>query len=103
MAQLSPVFGIVATDLNLDGVTDLFLAGNFFGLKPQSGRFDASYGTTLLGDARHRFNYINQTVSGLFVKGEARDVKMIKSPNGKGLIAVAINNDKICLFKRNSR
>ena len=100
MAQLSPVFGILATDINADGIQDLFLTGNFYGLKPQTGRFDASYGTTLLGDAHRNFNYVNQSISGLFVKGEARDIATIKSATGSKYIAVAINNDKLCLFRK---
>ncbi len=65
MAQISPVFGILVTDLNGDGIKDIFLGGNFYGLKPEVGRYDASYGITLLGDAEHRFNYIKPSVSGL--------------------------------------
>jgi hypothetical protein len=51
MAQLSPVYGITVTDLNGDGKKDLFMGGNFYGLKPQTGRFDANYGTTLINEA----------------------------------------------------
>ena len=102
-AQLSPVFGILTTDINQDGITDLFLAGNFFGLEPQMGRFDASYGTTLLGDAQHQFNYISPVESGLFVKGEVRDIANIKTARGENYIVVAVNNDKLYLFKRKSK
>jgi hypothetical protein len=34
MTQLSPTYAILPTDLNKDGITDLFLAGNFYGYKP---------------------------------------------------------------------
>ena len=103
MAQLSPVFGILAKDLDGDGIKDLFLAGNFFGLKPQTGRFDASYGTTLLGNAQHQFNYISPSQSGLFIKGEARDILNIKTNNGSDDIIVAINNANLYLFKRKNK
>ena len=100
-AQFSPVFGIVATDINNDGIKDIFLAGNFFGLKPQTGRFDASYGTTLLGDAQHHFNYLEPSESGLFIKGEARDAAKIKAAKGGDYIITTINNDNLYLFKAN--
>ncbi len=100
MAQLAPVFGVLATDINGDGVTDLFLAGNFYGLKPQTGRFDASYGTTLLGDGHGHFNYISPGSSGLLVKGEARDIKVVKAANGDSFIIVAMNNEPLYLFNR---
>jgi len=101
MAQLSPVFGIVVTDLNNDGIKDIFLAGNFYGLKPQTGRLDASYGCTLLGDAKHHFTYITPSQSGLFFKGEARDVANIKAAKGGDYIITSINNDKLYIFKTN--
>ncbi|MEP6725213.1 MAG: VCBS repeat-containing protein [Bacteroidota bacterium] len=100
MAQLAPVFGALATDLNGDGLTDLFLAGNFYGLKPQTGRFDASYGTTLLADGNGHFKYIAPGSSGLFVKGEARDAKMIRGSNGDSYIIVAMNNEPLYLFSK---
>ncbi|MEO5682952.1 MAG: VCBS repeat-containing protein [Chitinophagaceae bacterium] len=99
MAQLSPVYSALATDLNGDGLTDLLLAGNFYGLKPQTGRLDASYGTALLGDGQGHFNYISPSVSGLFIKGEARDIKMISGGNNPTII-VAMNNKPLYLFRR---
>ncbi len=101
-AQFSPVFTILADDLNGDGILDLFLAGNFYGVKPQTGRFDANYGTTLLGNAQHQFHYMEPVRSGLFVKGEARDAKSIINSRGDHFIVVAINNDKLYLFRRNA-
>ena len=98
-AQFSPVFGILAKDLNGDGITDLFLAGNFFGVKPQTGRFDASYGVSFFGDSQHHFKYVEPSQSGLFVKGEARDIASIKTVTGENII-VAINNDNLYLFKK---
>jgi enediyne biosynthesis protein E4 len=37
-AQVSPIFTIVIDDLDGDGMADLFLGGNFYGLKPEVGR-----------------------------------------------------------------
>jgi len=99
MAQLSPVFGMLATDLNNDGIQDLFLAGNFYGVKPQTGRFDANYGCTFLQNAQHHFNYIYPAQSGLFIRGEARDVQEIKTASGNYII-VAMNNAPLYLFKK---
>src|SRR4051794_33246799 len=91
-AQLSPVFATLPTDLNKDGITDLFLVGNFYGYKPQTGRMDASYGTTLLGNAQHQFIYMSPVQSGLFVNGEMRDVVQIQTAGGESIIVVAMNN-----------
>ena len=98
MAQLAPVFAVLATDLNNDGIIDLFLAGNLYGLKPQTGRLDASYGVTLIADGQGNYNYTLPEKSGLYVKGEARDIKMIATGNGSHYIAVAMNNQPLYVF-----
>ncbi len=99
MAQLSPVFGILVTDLNDDGIADIFLGGNFYSLKPEVGRLDADYGCTFLGDAQHRFNYIRPSESGLFIKGQLRDVKQITTKQGYDII-MARNNDSLQVFQK---
>jgi hypothetical protein len=60
MAQLSPVFGILASDLNKDGRQDLFLAGNFFGLKPQTGRLMLPMEVLFWELSGNTFNYLNR-------------------------------------------
>ena len=98
-AQFAPIFSILATDVNQDGIIDLVLGGNFYGLKPEVGRYDASYGATLLGNSSHGFTYLPPASSGLFFRGEVRDVTQIKTKNGKDII-VARNNDALQLFKQ---
>jgi hypothetical protein len=100
-AQLSPVFAAVVHDLNGDGMTDIFLGGNFYGVKPQTGRFDASYGTLLLGTAGHHFQYMPPRQSGLFMRGEVRDAAILNPASSKPLILVARNNDNLLLFQKN--
>ena len=95
MAQLSNVFAAYDGDLNGDNIKDVFLAGNFYGLKPQAGRFDASYGVTLIG-GKTGFSYLKPSESGLFINGEVRDIKKV----GKYLV-VAINNQPLKIFSQN--
>jgi len=99
-AQFSPVFSILVSDINNDGIKDLFLGGNFYGLKPEVGRYDANYGIVLLGNANHGFDYMPPAKSGLFVTGEVRDISTINTKAGKQII-VARNNDALQLYKRN--
>jgi hypothetical protein len=98
-AQFSPVYSILVTDVNNDGFKDLFLGGNLYGLKPEVGRYDASYGLTLLGNRKLGFDYMPPVKSGLFVKGEVRDIAAINTKAGKEII-VARNNDALQLFKK---
>jgi hypothetical protein len=99
-AQFSPVYSIVVFDLNGDGYKDIFLAGNFYGLKPQTGRFDANYGTLFLQSGHNLFHYLAPKESGLFVKGEVRDASMILSAKNE-LLLIARNNDDLMLFGKN--
>lgn len=96
-AQFSPVFTILADDINGDGIKDLFLGGNFYGLKPEVGRYDASYGVTLTGNKKHKFDYMPPAVSGLFIKGEVRDAAELNSKKGKRIV-ISRNNDALQLF-----
>jgi hypothetical protein len=98
-AQFSPVFAALVLDLNGDNKKDIFLGGNFYGLKPEVGRYDASYGISLLGDQNHQFNYITPVQSGLAITGEVRDIKEIVTSIGKYII-VSRNNQALQLFKR---
>lgn len=96
MAQLSVTNCVYIQDINGDKKKDIIMAGNFYGLKPQAGRFDASYGTTLIADGKGGYNYIPPSQSGFFVNGEARNIKPV-TPN---LLLVGMNNDNIYLFKK---
>ena len=72
-AQVSPVFGIAVKDFNKDGNLDIWLGGNFYGLKPQSGRHDASRGVLLKGLGNKEFSYIPNSEAGINIKGQIRD------------------------------
>jgi hypothetical protein len=98
-AQVSPVFGIVADDLDGDGSMDLWLGGNFYSLKPQVGRHDASRGVFLKGGTNRSFTYQPQPHDGFYVKGEVRDAVVIRSGQVKRIL-VARNNDKVLMFQK---
>jgi len=72
LAQVAPVFGLVASDLNGDGNIDLFLAQNFFQNQPELPRYDAGRGQLLQGDGRGHFEPVPGEVSGIEIYGEQR-------------------------------
>ncbi len=98
-AQLSKVFGIIAEDLDGDNNIDILLGGNFFGVKPELGRFDASYGTLLKGNGKGKFEFIPNKRTGIYVKGEVRDMATIKTTSGKQIL-FARNNEPIVIYER---
>jgi hypothetical protein len=101
-AQFSPMYGICTGDFDGDGNEDILMGGNLYRVKPEVGRYDASYGVFLKGNGKGQFESIKPNVSGFFVDGEVRDIKQItigKSP----YVLVARNNDSPVLFKINRK
>ena len=109
-AQLAPVFGILAADLDGDARTDLLLGGNFDGFKPDIGRAAASYGLVLRGDATRcagddrcaPFTPLRVAQSGFAVPGQTRDIRRVRTRAGE-LYVVARNNDRALLFRPTGR
>jgi hypothetical protein len=99
-AQLAPVYGILPGDFDHDGHTDLLLAGNFDGFKPEIGRMAASYGVLLRGDGKGHFMPMPRAQSGFFVPGQTRDIASVRTGHGE-VVVVARNNDKPLIFRVN--
>jgi hypothetical protein len=105
-AQLAPVYGVAARDVDGDGRLDLLLAGNFDGFKPEIGRMPASQGLVLRGDpsrcARDRlcapFTPVRAAASGFVVPGQARDIQRVRTARGE-LFVVARNNDRPLVYR----
>src|SRR2546422_749271 len=97
-AQLAPVYGILAQDVDGDGKPDLLLAGNFDGVQPEIGRMSASYGLVLRGDGRGRFTPVPAAQSGFMVPGQARDIQRVRTRRGD-LYVVVRNNDRALVFR----
>ncbi len=97
-AQLAPVYGVHASDVDGDGRADLLLAGNFFGVKPEIGRLAASHGLLLRGDGAGGFTPVRAIESGFVVPGQARDIRRLRTAGGS-LWVVARNDDSPLLFR----
>ncbi|MCC6929884.1 MAG: VCBS repeat-containing protein [Gemmatimonadaceae bacterium] len=98
-AQFFPVYGAVARDFDGDGTVDLLLGGNFNGVTPVYGRYDAGYGLFLRGDGGGTFTPVDMAQSGVAIDGEVRDLKLVRGPGGRSSVAVARNNDTVLLLR----
>lgn len=97
-AQFSPVHAIETADINGDGNIDILLAGNFFDVLPELGRYDASYGVVLQGKGKGEFDVVPTKRSGFFMRGQVRKMKLIKL-GGREAVIVAKNGDSAQVFQ----
>ena len=97
-AQFAPMYGIIAEDFDDDGQTDILCAGNFFGAKPEVGRYDACYGLWLRGQGQGTFAPVRARASGFWIDGEIRDLVLLRQRNRR-LVLAARNNDTMQMFE----
>lgn len=97
-AQYAPMFAISIFDYDLDGKMDIILGGNQYLVKPEMGRYDASYGVFLKGHGNGQFTSLSTVDSGLALQGVIRDFGHIRIGDSNVLIALR-NNDSPQFFK----
>jgi hypothetical protein len=97
-AQIAPMYGLLAADIDGDGKPDLLMAGNLDGVKPELGKMSAGYGLYLRGDGHGHFTPVKELESGFFVPGQARDIQRVRTRNGY-IYIVSRNNDRPLIFR----
>jgi hypothetical protein len=97
-AQIAPLYGILATDIDGDGKPDLLMAGNFDGVQPEIGKMSAGYGVYLRGDGKGHFTPVRALESGFLVPGQARDIQSVRTRKGR-IYIVSRNNDRPLVFR----
>ena len=91
MAQLSCVNVSLPVDMNGDGYNDLVLGGNQFGFLPQFERLDASFGDVLINNGKGGFTWQEASKTGLQLRGEVRDIALIRNKEKKYLLFLQNN------------
>lgn len=94
-AQYAPVYGILADDLDVNGTTDLLLTGNNSRMRLRIGKVDANYGVVLSNRGNWQFSEVSPAQTGLFVRGDVRDVKRVDQ-----YVVIGVNNKKLLTFKK---
>jgi len=97
-AQIAPMYGIIAADLEHGGTPNLLMAGNFDGVKPELGKMGAGYGVYLRGDGKGHFTPVRALDSGFFVPGQSRDIQRVRTRHGL-IYIVSRNNDRPLVFR----
>jgi hypothetical protein len=100
-AQFAPVYALLADDFDGDGHTDVIVAGNFHGVTPVQGRYDASYGLMLRGNGTGALASVDMQTSNLVIEGQVRHMKMLRAANGDRLIVIARNDNTVQVLRAN--
>jgi hypothetical protein len=98
-AQVAPVFGMAADDVDGDGRLDLLLVGNDYGMEPGSGRHDAFNGLYLKGDGTGHFAAIPTVKSGFFVPGDGKALAFVHT-KAEDLFVATQNGDSILVYAK---
>jgi hypothetical protein len=96
-AQYSPIYTMLAVDLNGDGFKDLLLCGNNKYNKIRLGMDDANHGLVLLNDGKGNFHYLPPAQSGLTLRGDIRSLEIV----GKQLF-IGVNDQAVKVYGINN-
>jgi hypothetical protein len=102
-AQLAPMNGMLAEDINQDGFLDLIQVGNDYGNEVFIGRLDASIGWVFVGDGKGGFTSIPARESGFVVPGDAKALVKLTRKDGEALYIASQNRSKLLVFAAQSQ
>jgi enediyne biosynthesis protein E4 len=94
--QLAPIFSFAPSFLNETG--NYIAGGNFYGVIPFEGRYDA-LPPTLFSFNKAANNFKTGTTMP-YVGGEIRDIKKLKTANGNEILVMARNSEKLLFFSK---
>ena len=96
--QVSPIMVFLVDDFDADGVQEVLMGGNFFGVKPYHGRLDSFPGALL----KNENEILLGTGLGLdFTKKSLRHLNTL-TLNGKKYVIAIFNNDKAQVYRINN-
>ncbi len=96
--QFAPVFALAAADVNQDGHLDLMTGGNLSQTRVSAGQYDANYGIVLLGDGSGSFTTLDPQISGLKIRGEVRDIRLLHIKD-TDFVLYSRNNDSLQVYQ----
>ena len=95
--QMAPIFSFAQGAENNNN--NYFAVGNFYGVMPYEGRYDAMFPTSFsYNKNKSAFDQLSILPE---INGEARDVKWLRTINGNKILAIARNNDSLVFLKMN--
>lgn len=99
--QFSSVNKIVVDDFNGSGHEDMLMVGNLYGSEVETPRNDASFGLFIAGDGNDGFKSVPAGESGLMVRGDVKNARIIMIDGEKHIVFVK-NDDDLEVVRVNS-
>ncbi|MBT8230968.1 MAG: VCBS repeat-containing protein [Bacteroidia bacterium] len=100
-AQFSCINDIICDDVNLDGLTDVIIAGNNHGFLPQFSQLDACRGKVLMNKGNGIFDVLSNRESGLELSGVVNQLKLFSLGDRKYFLAMKNDNSpELYLFNK---
>lgn len=94
--QLAPVMAFASADNIKKG--SFIAAGNFYGVIPFEGRYDAQQPTVFSYESSAKKFSTQASISSF--EGEARDIKWLNTASGNKIMVIARNNNSLQFYKR---
>ena len=100
LAQASPGYGVVATDLDGDGQLDIQAVQNLFTREPETGLWRGGIGVSLRVDDQGRLHIVPPTRTGIVVDGDGKGLTVcdLDGDGWPDLVATQ-NNDRLLAFR----
>jgi enediyne biosynthesis protein E4 len=96
--QIAPIYGMMPYDYDGDGLLDVVMVGNDYGMELLQGRADAFNGLILKNLGGNQFKPIELNESGFYVPKDARALSKITLANKKEVILATQNRGALKAF-----
>lgn len=97
-AQLAPVQGMSVLDYDGDGLQDILMVGNDYGMELLQGRADAFDGLLLKNLGKGEFKAVEMNESGFYVPYDARALARVRVGEGQNIWLASQNNATLKAF-----
>jgi enediyne biosynthesis protein E4 len=97
-AQLAPIYGMLPYDIDHDGLLDIMMVGNDYGMELLQGRADAFNGLILKNLGKNNFASVELNQSHFYVPNDARALTRVLIGGKKEVILASQNKGALKLF-----
>ncbi len=95
--QLSPMYAGLVTQMDDQGTKELLIGGNLYGVKPEAGRYDASFGEVFRLGSNREIQTIPAAETGIKIHGQIRQFLSISDTE----ILILRSNESLIKLNQN--